>query len=160
MFKFICEELSLIISPVPANFANTFRNFTLFNYFCHPIGYGGLTCQWKFLPLIIYVHCHIFQLLMSNHHRLNPIFYVGSTIDQSICHILFVEILQSKKGLFLVRSCGSFFLTFQLCLYDFGLSLLVLNFCLEELSFGTLRNLILTLRIPESLCKKYHYGIQ
>ena len=55
-----------------------------------------------------------------------------STIADSICHILFFEILQWAKGLFLMCPLGGFFLPFQLILIEFSFYCLVLHFCIEK----------------------------
>ena len=76
-----------------------------------------------------------------------------STLEESIFHILSFEIVQKKKGLFLVWTLGGFFLAFQLSLLEFGFSVLVLNFCLEKSVVGTLGHLSFTLSILDSLRK-------
>ena len=53
-----------------------------------------------------------------------------STIEESIWYILPYESVQNKKGLFLVWPLGVVFLTLQMGLLEFGLSLLVMIFFL------------------------------
>ena len=55
------------------------------------------------------------------------------------------DIVQKTKGLFLVWPFGGFFLAFQLGFLEYGLSLLVLHFCLEKSVVRTLSHLSLTL---------------
>ena len=61
--------------------------------------------------------------------------------------------MQKTKGLFLVWPLGGLILDFQLGLIEFGLSILVLNFCLIKLVVETLIYLRLTLSSLDSLCK-------
>ena len=61
--------------------------------------------------------------------------------------------MHKTKGLFLVWPLGGFILASQPGLIEFGLSILVLHFCLERLVVGTLIYLGLTLISLESLCK-------
>ena len=68
-------------------------------------------------------------------------------------HILYFEIIQKTKGLFLVWLLGGFFLAFRLDLLEFGFYLLVLNFCLAKSSVDTIIHLRLTLSSLDSLCK-------
>ena len=70
----------------------------------------------------------------------NKINSEDSTLEESMC-------------LFLVWPLGGLFLALQLVLIDFGLSLLVLHFCLAKSVVGNLRHLSLTLSILEILCK-------
>ena len=68
-------------------------------------------------------------------------------------HIVYFEIVQKTKGLFLVWPFGGLFLAFQLGLLEFGFSFLVLHFCLSKSVVGKLSHLSLTLSIMESLLK-------
>ena len=68
-------------------------------------------------------------------------------------HILSFEIVQKKKGLFLVWPLGELFFAFQLSLICFELSFLVLQFCISKSVFDTLIHFILTLIILDILCK-------
>ena len=61
--------------------------------------------------------------------------------------------MHKTKGLFLVWPLGGFILASQPGLIEFGLSILVIHFCLERLVVGTLIYLGLTLISLESLCK-------
>ena len=76
------------------------------------------------------------------------------TLEESMCHILSFDIFQKTKGLFLVWTLGGFILVFRLGLLEFGLSLLVLNFCPPKSVVGTPSHLKLTLSSMDSLCKE------
>ena len=62
----------------------------------------------------------------------NPTCSDSYTLEESMWHILYFEILQKKKGLFLVWHWGGFFIGFQLGSLEFGLSLLIMHFCLQS----------------------------
>ena len=56
------------------------------------------------------------------------------TTEESMWHSLYFEILQNKKGVFLVWPLGGFLPALQLSLLEFGFPLLVLDFYLGKVS--------------------------
>ena len=56
---------------------------------------------------------------------------MDSTLQESMWHILSFEIVRKTKGVFLVWPLGVLFLAFQLGLFEFVLSLMVLLFFLQ-----------------------------
>ena len=68
-------------------------------------------------------------------------------------HILYFEILQKTKSLFLVLPLRGFFFVFQLGLFEFGFYIPVLHFCLAKSVVVTLINLRLNMSSLERLCK-------
>ena len=56
---------------------------------------------------------------------------MDSTLQESMWHILSFEIVRKTKGVFLVWPLGVLFLAFQLSLFEFVLSLMVLLFFLQ-----------------------------
>ena len=68
-------------------------------------------------------------------------------------HILSFDIGQEDKGYVFSVFFERLFPAFQLGLLEFGLSLMVLNFCIEDSVVKTLSNLRFYLRILENFCK-------
>ena len=58
----------------------------------------------------------------------NTIYSEDFTLEESMWHILYFEIVHKIKGLFLVWTLGGFFLAFQLGLIEFEFYLLVMIF--------------------------------
>ena len=84
----------------------------------------------------------------------NPTCSDYSTLEDSIWHILYFEIMYKTKDLFLGWPFGGVFLALQLVLLEFGLYLLIMPSCMLKSIFGTLNQLSLALIILYSLCKK------
>ena len=117
------------------------------------VGYILSVNMSSFEHMCAFVYFSTMNVDLSN---LKPTLSEYSTLEESI---LF-EKIQQTKGLFLVWPLGVLFLSFQMGLIGFGLSLLFMHFYLSKSTVGTLNHLSLTLSSLYSLCKNTPLNIR
>ena len=146
-------QFPLTISPGPDNCSNPFEIISF-----KPIVTTPSEIMGYILSVNIYSSenmCSLVDLSTINDDpsESNSTYSEDPTLEDSMWYILSFEIVQKRKGIFLVRPLGVFFLALHIGLLEFGFYLLVLHSFLANSVFGTLIQLILNFSILESLCK-------